>query len=323
MYKTYSKKRKSKISSSFIPLLLILVIGGFVGNKIIQNANKNNNENLGNSENQITNIIQNNITDNTLGNNENQNSENLINNAVNEESNNAVNNNTVNEESNNTVNENEINEDKTDKNTIKEDDSNDTDSTTSNNKKVSFDSSVAFIGDSRTQGFIMYNGLKSVQDYSYIGLMVDTAVTKKFVKTSNGQKITLLEDMANRNIKSVYIMLGVNELGWVYPQVFKKKYEDLIDEIRKVKPNCKIYVQSIIPMTKTKSDNDKIFNNSNVAKFNKLVQEVAKEKNVTYLDVKSALVDENGNLPEEASTDGIHVDKEYCEKWLNYLKNNS
>ena len=304
MYKTYSKKRKSKISSSFIPLLLILVIGGFVGNKIIQDTNKKI------YENQITNAIQNNVSENTLGNNENQINDNLINN-------------TVNEESNNTVNENEINEDKTDKNNIKEDDSNDTDSTTSNNKKVSFDSSVAFIGDSRTQGFIMYNGLKSVQDYSYIGLMVDTAVTKKFVKTSNGQKITLLEDMANRNIKSVYIMLGVNELGWVYPQVFKKKYEDLIDEIRKVKPNCKIYVQSIIPMTKTKSDNDKIFNNSNVAKFNKLVQEVAKEKNVTYLDVKSALVDENGNLPEEASTDGIHVDKEYCEKWLNYLKNNS
>lgn len=304
MYKTYSKKRKSKISSSFIPLLLILVIGGFVGNKIIQDTNKKI------YENQITNAIQNNVSENTLGNNENQINDNLINN-------------TVNEESNNTVNENEINEDKTDKNTIKEDDSNDTDSTTSNNKKVSFDSSAAFIGDSRTQGFIMYNGLKSVQDYSYIGLMVDTAVTKKFVKTSNGQKITLLEDMANRNIKSVYIMSGVNELGWVYPQVFKKKYEDLIDEIRKVKPNCKIYVQSIIPMTKTKSDNDKIFNNSNVAKFNKLVQEVAKEKNVTYLDVKSALVDENGNLPEEASTDGIHVDKEYCEKWLNYLKNNS
>lgn len=310
MYKTNKKKRKSKISSSFIPLILILVIGGFIGNKIIQDANKNNNENLLNNENQITNIIQNNITENILENNENQNSENLINNTVNEESNNAV-------------NKNEINEDKTDKNNIKEDNSNDTDSTTSNNKNVKFDSSVAFIGDSRTQGFIMYNGLKSVQDYSYIGLMVDTAVTKKFVRTNKGEKITLLEDMANKNIKSVYIMLGVNELGWVYPQVFKKKYEDLIDEIKKIKPNCKIYVQSIIPMTKTKSDTDKVFNNSNVAKFNKLIQEVAKEKNVTYLDVKSALVDGNGNLPEEASTDGIHVDKEYCEKWLNYLKNNS
>ena len=117
-------------------------------------------------------------------------------------------------------------------------------------------------------------------------------------------------------------MLGVNELGWAYPQVFKSKYNELIDEIRKVKPNCKIYVQSIIPMTKSKSDSDKVFNNANVEKFNKLVQEVAAEKNVKYLDVKSALVNSSGYLPEESSTDGIHLDKKYCEKWLDYLKNN-
>lgn len=194
---------------------------------------------------------------------------------------------------------------------------------TSKNKPVEFDSTVAFIGDSRTQGLIMYNGLKEVQDYSYIGLMVDMAITKEFVQTQDGKKITLLQDMKNKNIKSVYIMLGLNELGWSYPQVFKIKYKELINEIKKIQPNCKIYIQSIIPMTKSKSDNDEIFNNKNVEKFNKLVKEVAKEENVTYLDVKSTLVDSQGYLPEEASMDGVHLDIDYCEKWLNYLKNNS
>lgn len=194
---------------------------------------------------------------------------------------------------------------------------------TSKNKQVEFDGSVAFIGDSRTQGLIMYNGLKEVQDYSYIGLMVDTAITKEFVQTQDGKKITLLQDMKNKNIESVYIMLGLNELGWSYPQVFKVKYKELINEIKKIQPNCKIYIQSIIPMTKSKSDNDEIFNNKNVEKFNKLVKEVAKEENVTYLDVKSTLVDSQGYLPEEASMDGVHLDIDYCEKWLNYLKNNS
>ena len=75
-------------------------------------------------------------------------------------------------------------------------------------------------------------------------------------------------------------------------------------------------------MTKSKSDSDKIYNNKNVAKFNKLVEEVAEEKNVTYLDVKSVLVNKDGCLPEEASPDGVHIDKSYCEKWLDYLKNN-
>ena len=153
--------------------------------------------------------------------------------------------------------------------------------------------------------------------------MVDTAISKEFIKTNDGNKITILEDMKNKDIQKVYIMLGVNELGWSYPQVFKLKYGELIDEIRKIKPNCTIYVQSIIPVTESKDKSDKIFNNKNVDKFNKLIQELSSEKNVKYLDVKSALVDEKGFLPEEASTDGIHIDVDYCEKWLDYLKYNS
>lgn len=195
--------------------------------------------------------------------------------------------------------------------------------TDNSNSIRTFGENVAFIGDSRTQGLIMYNGLKYVQDYSYIGLMVDTAVTKKFVKTDNGNKITLLEDMKNKNIKKVYIMLGVNELGWSYPQVFKVKYGELIDEIRKVKPDCQIYLQSIIPVTKSKSNSDSIYNNTNIAKFNEYIKQVANEKGVHYLDVKSVLVDSEGNLPENASTDGIHVGKTYCQKWLKYLEDNS
>ena len=267
-----------------MPLIILITIGCFIGNNILE---KNN----------------------TQENNNGQDSSAIVSDEPQDEP--------QNEPQNNPNDESQQDEPK------QEEPQNEIPNNSPNNSNTQFNSSVAFIGDSRTQGFIMYNGLKDVQDYSYIGLMVDTAVTKKFVKTSNGEKITLLQDMANKNIETVYIMLGVNELGWSYPQVFKTKYGELIDEIRKIKPNCKIYVQSIIPMTKSKSETDRIFNNKNVNTFNNLIQELAKEKNVTYLDVKSALVDANGYLPEEASSDGVHVDKEYCKKWFEYLKNNS
>ena len=276
--------KKKIIYSSLMPLIILITIGCFIGNNILE---KNN----------------------TQENNNGQNSSAIVSDEPQDEP--------QNEPQNNPNDESQQDEPK------QEEPQNEIPNNSPTNSNTQFNSSVAFIGDSRTQGFIMYNGLKDVQDYSYIGLMVDTAVTKKFVKTSNGEKITLLQDMANKNIETVYIMLGVNELGWSYPQVFKTKYGELIDEIRKIKPNCKIYVQSIIPMTKSKSETDRIFNNKNVNTFNNLIQELAKEKNVTYLDVKSALVDANGYLPEEASSDGVHVDKEYCKKWFEYLKNNS
>lgn len=276
--------KKKIIYSSLMPLIILITIGCFIGNNILE---KNN----------------------TQENNNGQDSSAIVSDEPQDEP--------QNEPQNNPNDESQQDEPK------QEEPQNEIPNNSPNNSNTQFNSSVAFIGDSRTQGFIMYNGLKDVQDYSYIGLMVDTAVTKKFVKTGNGEKITLLQDMANKNIETVYIMLGVNELGWSYPQVFKTKYGELIDEIRKIKPNCKIYVQSIIPMTKSKSETDGIFNNTNVNTFNNLIQELAKEKNVTYLDVKSALVDANGYLPEEASSDGVHVDKEYCKKWFEYLKNNS
>ena len=285
------KSKKLKQTIFIIVLIIIVSITVF---KISSSANK---KEYNKTSNQIINNITNELNNNT---------ENII---INEISNKITN------EVNNTVDnitydiENEIQTDTESNNKVENDNE--------------FDSTVAFIGDSRTQGFIMYNGLKEVQDYSYIGLMVDTAVTKKFVKTDDGNKITLLEDMKNKNIKKVYIMLGVNELGWSYPEVFKLKYGELIDSIREVKPDCKIYLQSIIPVTKSKSNSDDIYNNSKIAKYNEYIKEVAKEKNVTYLDVKSVMIDSEVNLPESASTDGIHIGKNYCEKWLEYLKRNS
>lgn len=283
------KLRKDRVISTFIPLVIIIILGGIIGNKITHKEDKN--ENVTNSINQITNQEQNDIVNNL-----NQiNSKNEI-----------IEENNEKEETNNIIEEGKSEE-----------------TTTNKSTNIKFDETVAFIGDSRTQGFIMYNGLKEVQDYSYVGLMVDTAMTKEFVKTSNGNKVTLLQDMKGKDIKRVYIMLGVNELGWSYPQVFKSKYKELINKIKKVKPDAQIYVQSIIPVTKAKDKSDKYFNNTRIEQYNQLIKEVVKEENVKYLDVQTALVNSEGYLPEETSPDGIHIGAKYCEKWLDYLKNNS
>lgn len=191
---------------------------------------------------------------------------------------------------------------------------------TSENRE--FGNNVAFIGDSRTQAFLMYAGLKDVQDYTNIGLMVDTALTKKFITNDNGEKITILEDLATKNIDTIYIMLGINELGWIYNDIFIKEYENLIDKILEVRPNCEIIVQSIIPVTKTKSEGDSIYNNDKITEYNNLIKDMAKRKGIKYIDLCPVLADKSGNLPEEASTDGIHLNKKYCQKWFKCLKSN-
>ena len=46
-------------------------------------------------------------------------------------------------------------------------------------------------------------------------------------------------------------------------------------------------------------------------------------KDVIYLDIASAVMDEEGYLPEEASTDGIHCNADYCKRIIQYIRNNT
>lgn len=180
---------------------------------------------------------------------------------------------------------------------------------------------AAFIGDSRTEGLMLYTGLDATF-YTAKGLMVNTFFTKPVVRKGE-DKVTIPEAMEDQQFGKVYIMLGINELGWSYSSVFKKTYGDLIDKVRELQPGAVIYIQSLLPVTREKSEADAIYNNPKIQEYNELLLELAKEKQVCYLNVQESVALDNGALPKEASTDGIHLDKPYCEKWLDYLKSHT
>lgn len=182
-----------------------------------------------------------------------------------------------------------------------------------------FDDAV-FIGDSRTQGFILYNGLSNATAYMSKGLKVDTAFTKEDIEV-NGTKVSVMDALAqNASFQKVYVMLGVNELGWAYSDIFIEKYGQLVDKIKEINPDAEIYIQSILPVSEKKSTGDEIYNMQKINEYNALIQKMAGEKTVYYLNVAEAVANGSGYLPEEASTDGVHLNKEYCAIWLDYLK---
>ena len=90
--------------------------------------------------------------------------------------------------------------------------------------------------------------------------------------------------------------------------------------MKKTQPDATIYVQSILPVSKEKSDSSDIYNMERVNMFNGLLQEMAEEEGVIYLDVASSVMDSEGYLPADASTDGVHLNKEYCQIWLRCLE---
>lgn len=182
---------------------------------------------------------------------------------------------------------------------------------------------AAFIGDSRTVGLQMNTDKPKASFYASIGLNIDSALTDSAITLDNGEKGKVLDAMKQRQFGRIYIMFGINELGWPYPDIFEEKYEELINQIRKVQPDAKIYVQSILPVSYLAANTNAVFTNENINNFNKYVKQAADNTDAVYLDVGSYFKDENGSLPVEASTDGIHFIREYCQEWMNYLADNS
>ncbi|MGN0601892.1 MAG: GDSL-type esterase/lipase family protein [Oscillospiraceae bacterium] len=182
---------------------------------------------------------------------------------------------------------------------------------------------AAFVGDSRTVGLQMNTNIPKASFYASIGLNVSTALTDNKVDLANGNKGTVLDGMKEKKFKRIYVMFGINELGWPYPDVFQEKYEKLVNEIKKLQPDATVYVQSILPVSYKAVNTNKVFTNANVNKFNELIKNAAENTGATYLDVASVFRDSNGELPTEASTDGIHLVHDYCQKWLDYLSANS
>ena len=180
-----------------------------------------------------------------------------------------------------------------------------------------FDDAV-FIGDSRTEGFMIYENVDA-KFYTHKGLMVDTIFTNPVI-TEDGEKITIMDALAKDSFNKVYIMLGINETGWQSSSLFIKKYGEIIDSIKKINPNAIIYVESILPVSEEVSLKHDYIKMSKINEYNDLLKEMAKEKDVYYLDISSSVANEQGYLLDDAATDGIHLNKNYCDKWLQYLK---
>ncbi len=182
---------------------------------------------------------------------------------------------------------------------------------------------AVFIGDSRTDGLRLYSGIRGVDFICYKGLTIFEVHNDKKVILTPAGKIGSLEALAKKQYAKVYISLGVNELGYYDDEWFTDTYRAVVDKVRELQPNADIYLQTLIPVSTVECrrlGHPEYFNNERVAAYNAIIEAIAAEKEVYRLDVKDAMVDETGELPEELCTDGIHFVRSGYQMWYEYLK---
>ena len=125
--------------------------------------------------------------------------------------------------------------------------------------------------------------------------------------------------------KNVFIMLGMNDIGLYGTQGAMDSCKELVADILEKTPDAHIYIQSVTPMIK--SAEMESFNNTLVKEFDGMLKDYCTQNPYKYLDVFSAVSDQDGNLPDQYCSDpdsmGLHFTDAACEMWANYLKENA
>ena len=156
-------------------------------------------------------------------------------------------------------------------------------------------------------GLKLFSGLTTADYYSKTGLSVYNV------------KEEVLGEMEGKKYHKVYVELGINEITFE-EDYFKRLYGEMIDAIREIQPDTDVYIMSLLPVTAEESVSSTSFNKENIQKYNKILRKLAGEKGCYYLDVYSALVNKEGNLPSDMSWDGIHLTAEGYGLWENYIR---
>lgn len=180
-----------------------------------------------------------------------------------------------------------------------------------------FDDAV-FLGDSRTDGLRLYSGLKTGTFLCSTGATVES-VFNKSVETTVGT-MPLLDALATLDCGKIYIMLGINELGWNGTETFRTQSTELIQRIQADHPDAEIVIQSILPVSAKKDAEGRYVNNGRIDEYNQVWLELAEEFDVSYMNVAEGIADKDGLLPSELCFDGVHLNVTGCRMWLDYLR---
>lgn len=132
-----------------------------------------------------------------------------------------------------------------------------------------------------------------------------------------------LDQVLRGKPKKIFLLIGINDVSHkLSAKQIAAAYARLVDKIIVGSPTTKLYIQSIMPIDNDFRRYKNLFGTENViTEVNALLQKIATESGVTYIDLTSALADEQtGKLRKEFTNDGLHLTGEGYKAWADAIR---
>ncbi|MFA6948474.1 MAG: GDSL-type esterase/lipase family protein, partial [Eubacteriales bacterium] len=185
---------------------------------------------------------------------------------------------------------------------------------------------ITFLGDSTTYGLIRYSMLRDGRSTKQVWTPVSGTLTlsqasiTKIYYPDEDTELTITEAVEKKPPDILIITLGVNGISFMKQDYFVGEYDKLIASIQEKSPYTQIILQSILPVARSYPNQDQI-NNEKISEANGWIAELAQTRGVKYLDTYSALVSEDGYMPEEYQNgDGLHLNEISFQTELDYIR---
>lgn len=187
-------------------------------------------------------------------------------------------------------------------------------------ENISYFNDAVFLGDSRTLGISDYAGLDEADFYCDSGMMLFKLLAPEGVTyQKTGKKEDLNQVLQQKQYGKVYIMLGMNELGYGNTDTYLNQYREVVEQIREWQPDAIIYIMANLHVSRNKNNLETEFNNININDKNAASASLANGIDIFYLDANPLFTDEEGYLIADWTFDGVHLYAQHYDIWREFL----
>lgn len=187
-------------------------------------------------------------------------------------------------------------------------------------ENTSYFNDAAFLGDSRTLGISDYAGLDGADFYCDSGMTIFKLLGEDGVTyQKTGHKVDLNQVLQQKHYRKIYMMLGMNELGYGNTEMYLKQYREVVEQIREWQPDAIIYIMANLHVSEAKNNPETEFNNININDKNAASALLANGKDIFYLDCNPLFTDKDGFLNADLTFDGVHLYAQHYDVWRQFL----
>lgn len=191
---------------------------------------------------------------------------------------------------------------------------------------------AVFVGDSITLGWKNYNNLMLEKNESFFGQthflcegsygsghalepISDTSMHPMY----GGEQHYVWDAVKLMGAKKVFVLFGMNDLSIHGVDGAADNFEQVIERINETNPGVQIFVISAMYMYK--GSEREILNNRNLYLYNQNLVQICERKGCEFVNIASHLIDENGFLTDEYSSDHyVHQTYKAYAVWADILR---